>query len=93
MSWRSVVGICACRAGDPGRCGAWRGCRGAAERVFGSGERRRGRGGCGSVRWWWSGGGRERADAGERFGEGVAPGPAGWEVKGVAPGGLGESAG
>jgi hypothetical protein len=38
-------------------------------------------------------GGRERADAGERFFEGSPPGPAGREVKRPAPGGPCEPAG
>ncbi len=37
-----------------------------------------------------SGGGGERSDAGERFGEAGLPGPAGGEVQRPAPRGLGE---
>src|SRR5688572_1075992 len=40
-----------------------------------------------------SGGVWERADAGERFGEGVAPGPAGGEVQRPAAGAAGQASG
>lgn len=73
-------------AGKPGAVGPDGGVGKQRARVFGQPGSSRAARVCG-IGECWSGGGGERADAGERFGEGVARGPAGWEVKRVAPGG------